>query len=68
MQIRPPYWAGAPQNWQEYTAGHILLEAWKDEAEEEILDHYHWINNTCRLFLLPARRFDIDETGIFMRI
>ena len=26
-------------------AAHMLLEAWKDEANE-LLDHYHWINNT----------------------
>ena len=27
-------------------ATYMLLEAWRDEAEEQMLDHYHWINNT----------------------
>ena len=27
-------------------AAYMLLEAWKDEAKEQMLDHYHWINNT----------------------
>ena len=27
-------------------AAHMLLEAWKDEEKEQMLDHYHWINNT----------------------
>ena len=27
-------------------AAHMLMASWKDEAEHECLDHYHWINNT----------------------
>ena len=27
-------------------AGHMLLEAWKIEKEDQNLDHYHWITNT----------------------
>ncbi|MDA7792208.1 hypothetical protein N8979_00155 [bacterium] len=27
-------------------AAHMLLEAWRDDAEHQLVDHYHWINNT----------------------
>ena len=27
-------------------AAHMLMASWKDEAEQEYLDHFHWINNT----------------------
>ena len=25
---------------------HMLLEAWRDDAEHQLMDHNHWINNT----------------------
>ena len=27
-------------------AAYMLMASWKDEAEDQYLDHYHWINNT----------------------
>ena len=27
-------------------AAYMLMASWKDEAEHQDLDHYHWINNT----------------------
>ena len=27
-------------------ATYMLLECWKDEAEHQMLDEYHWINDT----------------------
>ena len=27
-------------------AAYMLMASWKDEAEHQYLDHYHWINNT----------------------
>ena len=24
----------------------MLMASWKDEAEDQYHDHYHWINNT----------------------
>ena len=27
-------------------AARMLLETWRNEAEEQMLDHYHWIKNT----------------------
>ena len=29
-------------------AAYMLMASWKDEAEHQYLDHYHWINNTER--------------------
>ena len=26
-------------------AAHMLLEAWRDDAEHQLMDHYHWNNN-----------------------
>ena len=31
---------------QKTIAAQMLLASWKDEAEQDYLDHYHWINNT----------------------
>ena len=30
----------------ELVANHLLIEYWKNEAEYQGLDEYHWINNT----------------------
>ena len=27
-------------------AAYMLMASWKDETEHQMLDHYHWINNT----------------------
>ena len=27
-------------------AAYMLMVSWKDETEHQMLDHYHWINNT----------------------
>ena len=33
-------------------ATYMLLECWKDEAEHQMLDEYHWINDTGCLDVL----------------